>query len=159
MAAALACIAISALGLLLFGAPSTMAPRSVAAAQLSVPSTSPEQSAVPAAVLSPPGVPEPIAEAPGSYIAVQATDRSWVVACADGKVLFSRLFTAGDRHMVKFDREAIVRVGRAGSVQIIKDGKFTGPLGVNGQVRIVAFTPEDAHFLNGVEDEDCTYAH
>jgi len=163
---AIAAIAISALGILLFGPPFFKVQRSVAARDRS---TVPQQFSLPNISVHEPPVPEeasalplqsaePIAIKKRSYISVHATDRSRVVACADRKVLFSLSFTGGDGQTVDFDRDAIVRLGSAGSVQIMKDGKFTGMLGKTGEVRIVAFTPETSYFLNGGEAEDCTQA-
>jgi hypothetical protein len=161
-----ASIAISALGILLFGPSSLKIQRSVAARDrstvplFSVPGTLVYQSLLPdEASTLPLQSAKPIAPKGRFYVSVHATDRSWVVVCADGKVLFSRLFTNGDGHTVEFNRDAIVRVGSAGSVQIVRDGKFTGMLGKIGEVRIVEFTPEASYSLNGGEAEDCTQGH
>ena len=161
--AAPACIAIVVLGILLVGPSSIVLQRSVAAKDHSAP----EPFFGRASSLHQPALAETGGEAPApiskpafggakSHVFVHASDRSWVVACADGKVLFSRLFTAGNRHTFQFNRRAIVRVGSAGSVQIVVDEESPGALGAVGQVRIVEFTPGDSHFLKGGEIQDCT---
>jgi Domain of unknown function (DUF4115) len=149
---AVAVIAISGFGILLFG-------RSVAAKDRppTIPAASFQQPALPEVVAAPLRAAEPLVRKNASNLSVQASGRSWVVVCTDGKVLFSKLFTAGDRHTVKFTQAAVVRVGNAGSIQVVNDGEFTGALGRRGQVRIVEFTPDDSHFLHGGESEDCTY--
>lgn len=150
---ALAAVATSALGMLLLGPPSMMIQRSVAAKERSV---APERVG---AFVPPLQSPEPIARKSGSDLSVEASDSSWVVVCADNKVLFSKLFTAGDRQTVKFNRDVIVRLGSAGSVQILKNGLLTRALGQRGEVRIVEFTPDDSHFLMDGEAGDCTHGH
>jgi hypothetical protein len=91
-----------------------------------------------------------------SHASIQATGPSWVVACADGKVLFAKLFTSGGKDNVDFTSTAIVRTGSAGSLQIEVDGEPVGTLGAVGQVRIVELTPGASHFRTGGETDDCT---
>jgi hypothetical protein len=79
-----------------------------------------------------------------------------VVACADGKVLFAKLFSAGSKESVDFTRTAIVRAGHASYVQISVDGKPAGPLATTGDVRIVELNPEGSHSREGGETDDCT---
>ena len=167
MPVAIASIVLTVLGILLFGPSSLKIQRSVAARDhsvftqpVSVHSTSVDQPQLPVEVsASPLPSAQPIAKKKKSHASVRATHRSRVVACADRKVLFSLLFTGGDGQTVEFDRDAIERVGSAGSVQIMKDGTFTGMLGKTGEVRIVAFTSETSNFLSGGEAEDCTEGH
>ena len=161
--AAPAGIATMVLGILLVGPSSIMIQGSVAAKdhsaleQFSGPASPVHESAMlETAAATPAPSRKPAFRRVKSHVSVHANDRSWVVACADGKVLFTRLFTAGNSHMLEFNRRAIVRVGSAGSVQIVADGKSPGALGAVGEVRIVEFTPGGSHFLKGGEIEDCT---
>ena len=87
---------------------------------------------------------------------IQASDQSWVVACADGKGLFAKLFTDGSRETIGFNQRAVVRVGSAGAVQITANGKAVGALGRVGQVRVIELTSDDSHFLTRGEPSDCT---
>ena len=91
-----------------------------------------------------------------SHASIQATGRSWVVACADSKVLFAKLFTAGSKDNVDFTSTAIVRIGSAGAIQIEVNGKPVGTLGALGQVRVVELNPGGSHFRAGGETDDCT---
>ena len=93
-----------------------------------------------------------------SHALLQANDRSWITACVDGKVVFSRLFTAGNKASVDFMNRAVVRVGDAGPVEITLDGKPVGSLGQVGQVRVIELVRGAAHFLVGGEADDCTLA-
>jgi hypothetical protein len=91
-----------------------------------------------------------------SHASIQVTDRSWVVACADGKVLFAKLFTAGSRDSFDFTGTAIVRAGNAAAVQIEVNGKpVSTPVPANG-VSVIELNPEEAHFRKGGEPDDCT---
>jgi Domain of unknown function (DUF4115) len=161
--AAPAGIAAMVLGILLVGASSIMIQSSVAAKDHS----SLEQFSGPVSPVHRPGAPETAAATPApspqtssvgvkSHLDIHASDQSWVVGCADGKVLFTRLFIAGDNQIIEFDRRAIVRLGSAGSVRIVADGKSPEQLGPVGAVRIIEFTPGGWHFLNNGEIEDCT---
>jgi hypothetical protein len=161
--AAPAGIAIMVLGFLLVGPSSITLQRSVAAKDHSAPekfsalaSSLHQPALAETGVATPVPSPNPAFSEAKSHVFVHASDRSWVVACADNKVLFSRLFTAGNRQTLEFNRRAIVRLGSAGSVQILIDGESAGALGAVGQVRIVEFTPGNSHFLKGGEIEDCT---
>ena len=93
-----------------------------------------------------------------SRASIQASDRTWITACADGKVVFSKLFTAGSKDSVDFTNHAVVRMGNAGPVEITVDGKPVGSLGRMGQVRVIQLTPGASHFLVGGEPDDCSLA-
>lgn len=156
-------IATMVLGILLVGPSSIMIQSSVAAKdhsaleQFSSAATAAPQPAMPeSAPVMPAPSPTTAFRRAKSHVTIHASDRSWVVACADGKVLFARLFTVGNSRALEFNRRAIVRVGSAGSVQIVADGKSPGGLGAVGEVRIIEFTPGGSHFLKGGEIEDCT---
>ena len=76
----------------------------------------------------------------------------------DGKVVFSKLFTAGSQDNIDFVDHAVVRMGDAGPVEITLDGKPAGPLGKAGQVRVIELVRGAPHFLAGGEADDCTLA-
>ena len=101
-------------------------------------------------------VPPPVSGADKSHASIQTNDRSWITACADGKMLFSKLFTAGSKDNVDFIKRAVVRIGDAGPVEITIDGKPLGPLGRTGQVRVIVLTPGSSHFQVSGEPDDCT---
>jgi hypothetical protein len=103
-------------------------------------------------------VPHPVSAAGKSHASLQTNDRSWITACVDGKVVFSKLFTAGMRDNVDFIDHAVVRMGNAGPVEITLDGKPMGSLGQMGQVRVIELLRGASHFLAGGEADDCTLA-
>ncbi len=92
-----------------------------------------------------------------SHASIRANDRSWITACVDGKVVFSKLFAAGSRDDIDFLDRAVVRMGDAGPVEITVDGKPVGSLGRTGQVRVIELVPGASHFLVGGEEGDCTF--
>jgi hypothetical protein len=101
-------------------------------------------------------VPHLISAAVKSHASIRTNDRSWITACVDGKVVFSKLFTAGSQDSVDFVDRAVVRTGNAGPVEITLDGKPVGALGQTGQVRVIELVPGAPRFLVGGEADDCT---
>ena len=100
--------------------------------------------------------PNPASAGGKFHVAIQASDRSWVVACADNKPLFAKMFTNGSRQDIEFIARAIVRVGSSSAVQIAVNGKPVGIPGGVGPVRIVELTPGESHFLDDGTPNDCT---
>ncbi len=101
-------------------------------------------------------VPLSVSGAGKSHASIQANERSWVTACVDGKIVFSKLLTAGSKESVDFTNRAVVRMGNAGPLEITVDGKPVGSLGQVGQVRVIELIPGASHFLVGGEADDCT---
>lgn len=101
-------------------------------------------------------VPPPVSGAAKSHASIETNDRSWVTACVDGGLVFSKLFTAGSQEDLEFVDRAVVRMGNAGPVKITLDGKSLGSLGQIGQVRVIELVRGAPHFLAGGEADDCT---
>ena len=93
-----------------------------------------------------------------SHASILANGPSWITACVDGKVVFSKLFTAGSVDNVDFIDRAVVRLGDAGPVEITVDGKPVGSLGRMGQVRVIKLVRGQPYFLVASEADDCTLA-
>src|SRR5665213_738653 len=102
--------------------------------------------------------PPPASDAGKLHASIRTTDRSWITACGDGKIVFSKLFTTGSQDSVDFIDHAVVRMGDAGPVEITLDGKPVGPLGRTGQVRVIELVRGTSHFLTGGGADDCTVA-
>lgn len=109
----------------------------------------------PAAVPSPPpaSVPAPTAPAkpneataPGTaatkpvVVSAKFTDRCWILVTADGKQIFEGTPKVGDSLTWQGEREVTVRMGNAGAVDIIYNGKSAGKLGDVGEVAVKTFT-------------------
>lgn len=101
-------------------------------------------------------VPPPVSGVGKSHASIQTNDRSWLTACVDGGLAFSKLFTAGSQEDLEFLDRAVVRMGNAGPVKITLDGKPLGSLGQMGQVRVIELVRGAPRFLAGGEADDCT---
>jgi len=99
--------------------------------------------------------PPPLSGTGKSRAFIRTTDRSWITACVDDKIAFSKLFTRGSQESVDFVDRAVLRLGDAGPVEITLDGKSVGPLGGPGQVRVIELDRGESHFLVGGEVDDC----
>ncbi len=165
IAAALTVVAIVGLS---FGPFARRAPlqTSVAAKSTSAPAASLATEPAPAPAKAPaPLIPAPVGKPqpspkPGTAVTAHASitssDRSWITACADGKPSFSKLFVEGSKDDLAFSQRALVRMGSAGPVEIILNGKPVGPLGRTGQVVIVELTPAGFRIAMPGEPGDCT---
>jgi hypothetical protein len=87
---------------------------------------------------------------------ITASDRSWITACTDGKATFSKLFVGGSQDDLVFSERALVRMGSAGSVAILLNGKPVGSLGRVGEVRVVELTPNASRIVTPGGPGDCT---
>lgn len=85
-----------------------------------------------------PGRPE------GLSVVLTADRECWVTATADGERAIYQLLQPGTRQSLRADREIAIRVGNAGALRLAVNGRDTGPLGTDGQVRTVRITPETA---------------
>jgi len=68
----------------------------------------------------------------------------WVSLTIDGKKLFARVMTAGERASHPVEREAVIEVGDAGAFAFAVNGREGKPLGDKGQVRTLKLTPATA---------------
>ena len=118
---------------------------------VSTPAVSRSETLKPAEMLKP-------AEPPlgTSKVSIEASAASWVVACADGKVAFAKLFNPGTRQSFDFVSAAIVRAGNPMATHIEVNGKpVNTPVPVTG-VGVVDLTPNAAQLRKGGEPDDCT---
>ncbi|HTW67186.1 MAG TPA: RodZ domain-containing protein [Bryobacteraceae bacterium] len=155
---------VLALAVIVFGplAKRTLVPAPVAAknhvgAVAKLPAKITAAPAKQALVQKPP--PAPPAEPPAaskSTVAITATDRSWLTACSDGKVVLNKLLTSGDHETLEFGERAIVRVGNAAPIQVQLNGKSIGPIGRYGQLRAISITPDSWSFLKLHDPDGCT---
>lgn len=118
------------------------------------PVSPPVPAKVPAVVLKP--TPSAAPRAGMSRVAITASDRSWVTACADGNPVFSKLFVNGSKQELVFSSRALVRMGSAGPLEIRLNDKSVGPLGLPGQVRVIELTASASRFITPGEPGDCT---
>lgn len=80
-------------------------------------------------------------------ITITAVQGSWIDACPDGKTIFRRFVPERSSVHIPFLDQAVVRFGNAGGLQVSVDGTASGPLGVEGQTRLVQFDAKGSRFL------------
>jgi hypothetical protein len=78
---------------------------------------------------------------PASRISIKATDASWVTACADGSKVFSRLLTKGYAEEVTFSRQATIRFGNPGAIELAVGDRPAAKLAQAAGVRAIKVTP------------------
>jgi len=87
------------------------------------------------------GVPPAPPSAPGPvHVQITATEPVWVRATSDGKYAFSATLDANQTRTVDANETVLLRVGNAGGVTVLLNGKPIGELGPKGQIRNVQLT-------------------
>jgi cytoskeletal protein RodZ len=85
----------------------------------------------------------------GSGMAVQlvASGKAWVSVTANGKRIFRGTLGPNERKTVSGVENAKIVVGNAGALQVLTDGRDIGPIGGDGQVRLIILSPEGPQIL------------
>ncbi|BDE05501.1 XRE family transcriptional regulator [Vulcanimicrobium alpinum] len=104
--------------------------------QPTAPSGGSAPSAFPVAASAPTATP---AVLPKHELAIRLSEASWLRVTVDGATLAEGLYPAGTRKSFT-GSVAVVRVGNAGGVQILVDGRPTPALGKNGDVAEQRYT-------------------
>jgi cytoskeleton protein RodZ len=74
------------------------------------------------------------------HVEITADEAVWMLARADGKYAFSATMDAHTTRTVEGVKEVTLRLGNAGGVTILLNGKSIGPPGPKGQVRTIQLT-------------------
>ena len=123
-----------------------------AAAQPAPAQQSDAQAPPPTAIAAPPTIPAqsgpPLAESttalhPAGPVSVQlitSDEPVWVLARTDGKFAFSGIIEPNQTRTVQADGNVVLRVGNAGGVTILLNGKQLVSAGPKGQVRTLQLT-------------------
>jgi cytoskeleton protein RodZ len=79
---------------------------------------------------------------PNAAVRVQVTadEPVWLAARTDGKYLFSGTLDANQSRTLEANNDVVLRLGNAGGVTILLNGKPIGSVGPKGQVRTVQLT-------------------
>jgi cytoskeletal protein RodZ len=98
----------------------------------------------PATALAAPLVPSGLgAEDYPSRVTVRANAESWIqIRAADRSVVFTGVLKPGEIYRVPYRTGLTLRVGNAGGLDVIVDGKLTSSLGPMGAVRNVPLDPQ-----------------
>jgi hypothetical protein len=79
---------------------------------------------------------------------LSATEKTWLsITTSDGKRIFSGILEPSQTKTLTGLEAAKMRVGNAGGLEVLWNGKPIGPIGPRGQVRVVLFTPENFQIL------------
>jgi len=81
--------------------------------------------------------------APALTVELEATDRVWLAASADGERTFYGFMQAGERETVRADREIALRVGDAGAIRWRINDRPADVMGGRGAVRSVRLTSDE----------------
>jgi cytoskeleton protein RodZ len=74
------------------------------------------------------------------HLELSATETSWLSLTSDGKSAYNGLLEAETTKILDSHDRARIRMGNAGGVNVLFNGKALGPLGKRGQVRTIEFT-------------------
>jgi cytoskeleton protein RodZ len=78
---------------------------------------------------------------------LSATEKTWLSITSDGKQIFSGVLEASQTKTLTGLDAAKLKVGNAGGLDVMWNGKPIGPIGPRGQVRVILFTPENFQIL------------
>jgi cytoskeletal protein RodZ len=74
---------------------------------------------------------------------LSATEKTWLSITCDGKRIFSGILEPSQTKTLAGSDVATMKVGNAGGIEVLWNGKSIGPIGPRGQVREVLFTPDN----------------
>lgn len=78
---------------------------------------------------------------------LSATEATWLSITCDGKRIFSGILQPSQTKTLSGSETAKMKVGNAGGLEVLWNGKPIGPIGPRGQVREVQFTPDTFEIL------------
>ena len=83
-----------------------------------------------------------------------AHEPTWLSVSSDGKPVFSGTLQPNDTKIVSGKQFAKMRVGNAGGIEVRLNGKLLAPLGAQGQVLTVLFTPDNFQIFAPPKESD-----
>jgi cytoskeleton protein RodZ len=118
------------------------------------PVAAPEQSAVVAQTPPATAVPPELAPrvGPGGVtqrpvvLAIRANQQTWVSVMVDGKQHLDQVLAPGFAQTVHARERIVLRTGNAGGLEVSYNGEPHAPVGKEGQVRTVTYTPRGMQF-------------
>src|SRR5579863_7552693 len=81
-------------------------------------------------------------------LSLSATEKTWLSITSNGKKIFSGILEPSQSKTLTGAENATLKVGNAGGIEVLWNGKPIGPIGPRGQVRTVRFTPENFQILS-----------
>jgi len=86
---------------------------------------------------------EQTGEASGVVLKLSATERTWLSISSDGKEIFAGILQPSESKTLTGLDRATMKVGNAGGIDVLWNGKSISPLGTRGQVLTIKITPQD----------------
>jgi hypothetical protein len=84
-------------------------------------------------------------------LSLSATEKTWLSITSNGKKIFSGILEPRQSKTLTGTEVATLKVGNAGGIEVLWNGKPIGPIGPRGQVRTIQFTPENFRILSPAE--------
>jgi len=84
-------------------------------------------------------------------LSLSATEKTWLSISSNGKNIFSGFLEPSQSKTLTGAENATMKVGNAGGLDVMWNGKPIGPIGPRGQVRTVRFTTENFEILSPSE--------
>jgi cytoskeleton protein RodZ len=84
-------------------------------------------------------------------LSLSATEKTWLSITSNGKKIFSGILEPSQSKTLTGAENATMKVGNAGGIEVLWNGKPIGPIGPRGQVRTIQFTPENFRILSPSE--------
>jgi hypothetical protein len=109
-----------------------------------------------AVAVTPPKVAALPAVVQASRISIKASDISWVTACVDGAKVLDTLLVKGYVGQIPFSRQAKIRFGNAGAVELGVGNQPPEKVGRLGEVRTVKVTPTGYTLMTGPSAFNCS---
>jgi cytoskeletal protein RodZ len=82
-------------------------------------------------------------EASGVVLKLSATERTWLSISSNGKEIFAGVLQPSESKTLTGLDRATMKVGNAGGIEVLWNGKIISPLGTRGQVLTIKITPQD----------------
>ena len=82
-------------------------------------------------------------EATSVVLKLSATERTWLSVSSDGKEIFAGFLQPSESKTLTGLDRATMKVGNAGGIDVLWNGKSISPLGTRGQVLTIKITPQD----------------
>jgi cytoskeleton protein RodZ len=82
-------------------------------------------------------------EPAGVVLKLSATERTWLSISSGGKEIFAGILQPSESKTLTGLDRATMKVGNAGGIEVLWNGKVISPLGTRGQVLTIKITPQD----------------
>jgi transcriptional regulator with XRE-family HTH domain len=93
-------------------------------------------------------------ESTGVVLKLSATERTWLSVSSDGKEIFAGILEPSQSKTLTGLDSATMKVGNAGGIDVLWNGKIISPLGPRGQVLTIKITREDFEIVPPAPKEE-----